>query len=180
MSSPPLPLDDISRLSALARSGLMDSQAELSFDRVSRLASQVLNAPVALLSLVDERRQFFKSSIGLTGQAASDRQTPLSHSFCQHVVTSGAPLVVDDALQHPLVRTNQAINDLNVMDAPGPDYERPSLPYPCAAWIRLQHGPRKGTRRAIRHGLPTRAEVTLLSRGAYKYHLVVSPDFARS
>ncbi|MCX7203314.1 MAG: GAF domain-containing protein [Burkholderiales bacterium] len=114
MSSPPRPLDDVSRLSALARSGLMDSQAELSFDRVSRLASRVLNAPVALLSLVDERRQFFKSSIGLTGQAASDRQTPLSHSFCQHVVTSGAPLVVDDALQHPLVRTNQAINDLNV------------------------------------------------------------------
>jgi signal transduction histidine kinase/ActR/RegA family two-component response regulator len=114
MSSHPLPLDDTSRLSALARSGLMDSEAEPSFDRVSSLASRLLNAPVALLSLVDDRRQFFKSALGLTGQAAADRETALSHSFCQHVVTSGAPLVVDDALQHPKVRTNPAIQDLNV------------------------------------------------------------------
>jgi signal transduction histidine kinase/ActR/RegA family two-component response regulator len=114
MSSPPFPLDDASRLSALARSGLLDSQAEPSFDRVSSLASRLLNAPVALLSLVDDRRQFFKSALGLTGQAAADRETPLTHSFCQHVVTSGEPLVVDDALHHPLVSTNQAITDLNV------------------------------------------------------------------
>jgi len=114
MSSLSPQLDDASRLSALARSGLLDSLAEPSFDRVSSLASRLLNAPVALLSLVDDRRQFFKSAIGLTGQAATDRETPLTHSFCQHVVTSGAPLVVDDSLQHPLVNTNQAITDLNV------------------------------------------------------------------
>lgn len=114
MVSTPLPLDDAGRLAALARSGLVDSKAEQSFDRVSHLASRLLNAPVALLSLVDERRQFFKSAIGLDGQVALDRQTPLSHSFCQHVVTSGAPLVVEDAVRHPLVRDNLAIADLDV------------------------------------------------------------------
>jgi signal transduction histidine kinase/DNA-binding response OmpR family regulator len=113
---PPLPraLDDPKRLAALARSGLPDSGAEGVFDRVSRLAARLLGAPVALLSLVDERRQFFKSLVGLDGPAANARQTPLSHSFCQHVVTSGAPLVVVDAPHDALVCENPAVRDLGV------------------------------------------------------------------
>ncbi|MCX6937852.1 MAG: response regulator [Verrucomicrobia bacterium] len=108
------PLADPERLAALQRLRLLDSEAELTFDRVSRLAARLLNAPVALLSLVDDRRQFFKSAIGLEGPVAAARETPLSHSFCQHVVTSGAPLVVEDARAHPVVCDNLAIPDLGV------------------------------------------------------------------
>ncbi len=108
------PLDAPERLDALRRLGLMDSAAEENFDRVSRLAARLVGAPIALLSLVDERRQFFKSAIGLTGPVAEARQTPLSHSFCQHVVTSGAPLVIPDAKSNPLVCDNLAIPEFGV------------------------------------------------------------------
>ncbi|KEJ89155.1 hypothetical protein DSW25_12415 [Sulfitobacter donghicola DSW-25 = KCTC 12864 = JCM 14565] len=77
----------------------------------------MLGVPVALVSIVDfdEDRQFFTSAYGLGEPWASQRQTPLSHSFCQHVVTDNKPLVVKDARTHPLVRSNHAIPDLNVI-----------------------------------------------------------------
>ena len=103
------------RLSALDRSGLMDSEAEEVFDRAARLASRVLGVPVGLLSLVDTERQFFKAQSGLDGWAAVRRGTPLSHSFCQHVVASDAPLVVRDARAEPLVRDNLAVENLRVI-----------------------------------------------------------------
>ena len=103
------------RLSALAATGLLDSPSETSFDRITSLVSRLLHAPVALVSLVDANRQFFKSSVGLPEPWASSRETPLSHSFCQHVVRSGTPLVVADAREHPLVRSNGAVTDLGVI-----------------------------------------------------------------
>ena len=112
---PPRPLEDQSRLRSLEKLRLLDSAAEETFDRVSRLASHLLSAPVALLSLVDDRRQFFKSAIGLQEPYATSRETPLSHSFCQHVVASGAPLVVGDARVHPVVCDNPAIPELGVI-----------------------------------------------------------------
>ena len=108
-------LSDPARLAALAATGLMDSDVEPVFDRSVRIASRLLGTPVALLSLVDDDRQFFKSQLGLPEPTASERQTPLSHSFCQHVVATGDPLVVEDARTHPLVRDNLAIRDLNVI-----------------------------------------------------------------
>jgi len=108
-------LQDVERLDALSRTHLLDSDAEEAFDRLTRLAAQILHAPVALMSLVDANRQFFKSSVGLPEPWSSRRETPLSHSFCQHAVVSGAPLVVADARQHALVRDNLAIADLNVI-----------------------------------------------------------------
>jgi GAF domain-containing protein len=107
-------LHEPGRLAGLARSGLMDSAPEEDFDRLTRLASRVIGAPVALVSLVDDHRQFFKSQTGLAEPWASRRETPLTHSFCQHVVTSDAPLVVTDAPADPLVRDNLAIPDLGV------------------------------------------------------------------
>jgi signal transduction histidine kinase len=106
---------DPSRLNALRRTALLDSAPEASFDRLTRLAVRLLCVPVALISLVDDRRQFFKSHAGLSEPWATKRQTPLSHSFCQHVVTSGDPLIVDDSRDHPLVRDNLAVADLQVI-----------------------------------------------------------------
>jgi len=108
-------LQDPSRIAALRATGLLDSPPEEAFDRLANLARRMLDAPVCLVSLVEIDRQFFKSCVGLPEPWASIRQTPLSHSFCQHVVATGAPLVVEDARKHPLLRENLAIRDLNVI-----------------------------------------------------------------
>ena len=85
-SNPRNALDSPGRLAALQASGLLDSPPEAAFDRLTHLAVLLLNAPVALVSLVDDRRQFFKSQVGLAEPWASARETPLTHSFCQYVV----------------------------------------------------------------------------------------------
>jgi len=109
------PLKDPARLAALEQTGLMDSPTDLPFDRLVRLASKVLRAPVALVSLVDAHRQFFKGSCGLPEPWASRRETPLSHSFCKEIVRAGAALIVSDARIDPIVRDNGAIVDLGII-----------------------------------------------------------------
>lgn len=108
-------LRDPARLAALQAAGLLDEAPEAAFDRLTRLAATLLDVPVALISLVDDRRQFFTSAVGLAEPWASQRGTPLSHSFCQHVVADDAPLLVEDARVHPKVRDNLAIPDLGVI-----------------------------------------------------------------
>jgi signal transduction histidine kinase/ActR/RegA family two-component response regulator len=108
-------IHDPARLAALRDVALLDTPTEESFDRLSWLASHVLNAPVALVSLVDSNRQFFKSCIGLPEPWNSRRETPLTHSFCQHNRTAGIPLIIEDARIHPIVKDNPAIRDLGVI-----------------------------------------------------------------
>src|SRR5437868_12104027 len=81
---------DPQRLAALRRQVLLDTPPSETFDRLTRLAARVLDAPVALLTLVDEDRQFFKSSVGLPEPFASARQTPLEFSICQYAVAAKA------------------------------------------------------------------------------------------
>ena len=99
---------------ALQRTALLDTPTEEAFDRLTRLATKLLHAPVALVSLVDANRQFFKSSVGLPEPTSSARQTPLSHSFCQHTVNSGKPTIIPDAGRHPLVKNNPSIQELGI------------------------------------------------------------------
>lgn len=103
------------RLAALHAVALLDTPVEESFDRLTRLVAYILQAPVALVSLVDADRQFFKSCFGLSEPWSSRRETPLSHSFCQHNRTAGQPLIIEDARVHPLFKDNLAIRDLNVV-----------------------------------------------------------------
>ena len=106
---------DPARLASLRATGLLDTAPDAAFDRLTRLVTAALGVPVALVSLVDAERQFFKSCVGLPEPWASARETPLSHSFCRHVVEGGEPLVVPDARAHPLVGSNLAIPDLGVV-----------------------------------------------------------------
>ncbi|MGV3708235.1 MAG: HD domain-containing phosphohydrolase [Gemmatimonas sp.] len=107
-------LDNLDRLAALQQSGLLDTMPSEVLERLTRLTSRTLGVPVALVSLVTNERQFFSSHVGLPAPWASQRETPLSHSFCQHVVTSGEPLIVNDANVHPTVADNLAIRDIGV------------------------------------------------------------------
>lgn len=103
-------LQDPVRLAALADTQLPDSAAEESFDRLTRMVTRLLGVPVALVSLVDDNRQFlvlaetgkqasiqfFKSQQACKAPVSRQRRIPQSHSFCQHVVIDRAPLVVTD------------------------------------------------------------------------------------
>ena len=105
---------DGARLAALADLSILDTAPEATFDRFTRLAAELLDVPVSLVCLVDRDRQFFKSHYGLPQPWARARQTPLSHSICQHVVASKLPLIVEDARHHELVADNLAVRDLSV------------------------------------------------------------------
>lgn len=93
---------------------MLDSPKELAFDRLTRLASQLLKAPISLVTIPDEGRQFFKSSYGLHEPWESDRQTPLTHSICQYVVREDAPIIVHDTLTDCRLTENLAREDIGV------------------------------------------------------------------
>lgn len=92
------------RADLLASLDLLDSPSEEVFDRITRLLARVLDVPIALVSLLDTDRQWFKSRVGLDVS-----ETPLAVSFCAHAAEADAPLVVHNALedarfaQNPLV-----------------------------------------------------------------------------
>ncbi|MEU1837277.1 SpoIIE family protein phosphatase [Micromonospora chersina] len=111
----PIPaLADPERLRSLAETRLGSAPDE-AFDRFARLVGDLLDVPVALVSLVTAERQFFPGATGLPEPWAGRRETPLSHSFCQHVVDVEVPMVLPDARLHPRVRRNLAIEDLGVV-----------------------------------------------------------------
>jgi excisionase family DNA binding protein len=89
----PVAEDEGQRLAALAASGLVDSPEEERFDRIVRLASLVTDSPIALISLLTSRRQWFKARVGLGPQ-----QTPREWAFCSHAILNDAPFVVEDAI----------------------------------------------------------------------------------
>lgn len=107
-------LQDTQRLQALAATGL-GAVTDPQLEPFTRLVARLIDVPIALVSLVDGARQFFPAAVGLSEPLASRHETPLTHSFCQHVVVSGTPLVVSDAGAHPLVCTNLAIPDMGVV-----------------------------------------------------------------
>lgn len=89
------------------------------FDRFAAMVRRLLNVPVALVTLVDVTQQVFPGAAGLDEPLSTERCTPLSHSFCQHVVASGEPLVVVDARIDERVRGNLAIRDMQVISYAG-------------------------------------------------------------
>ncbi|WP_197537337.1 SpoIIE family protein phosphatase [Modestobacter italicus] len=93
----------------------MPAAPDPAFERFARLVRRQLGVPVSLVTLVSTDEQVFPGAIGLPEPWQSTRCTPLSHSFCQHVVRSGEPLIISDARTNPLVADNLAIPDLHVI-----------------------------------------------------------------
>ena len=91
--SAPLPPDEPARLAALRAYGILDTEGERVYDDITALASQICDAPIALISFVDGERQWFKSRVGL-----SERETPREHAFCAYaLLNSSDVLIVPDA-----------------------------------------------------------------------------------
>lgn len=94
MISAPLPPDETERLQALQDLLLLDSPAEEKYDRIVRFAVEQLDVPIALVSLVDDRRQWFKARQGL-----DLAETPRDIAFCAHAILEPEIFVVEDALE---------------------------------------------------------------------------------
>ena len=89
----------------------MDSPREAAYDRIVTMASDALAVPAAAITLLDDRRQFFKSVTGVPAELAEARETPIERSICQYTVASGQPLVVEDARNHPLLKAHPVVKD---------------------------------------------------------------------
>jgi phosphoribosyl 1,2-cyclic phosphodiesterase len=101
---PPIPHDEERRIAVLHDLRILDTPQEQRFDRLTRLAAHVLPTPIALVSLVDRERQWFKSAYGV-----EISETPRETSFCAHAVAAREMLVVPDAFNDPRFADNPEV-----------------------------------------------------------------------
>ena len=99
-----LPEDEETRLASLRQLRVLDTEPEERFDRITRLAAAIFNVPIALVSLVDRDRQWFKSCYGI-----SAKETSREASFCAHVVYNREMMLVTDALMDPRFADNPLV-----------------------------------------------------------------------
>ncbi|HMI90699.1 MAG TPA: diguanylate cyclase [Polyangiales bacterium] len=92
MVAPPKPPDEDARLMALAALEILDTEPEQEFDAIVKLAAEICEVPIALVSLVDERRQWFKARVGL-----ETRETPRDVAYCAHAISEDRTLIVPNA-----------------------------------------------------------------------------------
>lgn len=97
---------EAARVAALNRYAILDTEPEQTFDDLVVLASYVCKTPMAMLSLVDDHRQWFKSKVGVRME-----ETPLAMSICAHAIQEGTDelFIVPDTLQDPRFRENELV-----------------------------------------------------------------------
>ncbi len=100
----PIPTDEPQRLRDLERHGLEGTTANPYLGRIVDLAADILDMPIALVSLVDEHRQWFFAKAGIDAT-----ETPRSMAFCAHAIVGDSVLVVPDALEDPRFSTNPLV-----------------------------------------------------------------------
>lgn len=94
MKPAPHPLNEIQRLAALRSYAVLDTAAERRFDDITYIATQICETPIALISLIDEDRQWFKSKQGLAAC-----ETHRDFAFCAHAIHENTPFIVEDTLE---------------------------------------------------------------------------------
>jgi two-component system NtrC family sensor kinase len=99
-----MPAHDRDRVASLQKYAILDTEPEQAFDDLTLLASFVCKTPIALISLVDEDRQWFKSKIGLDA-----KETPREIAFCSAAIQQSDVMVVPDTLQDDRFRNNPLV-----------------------------------------------------------------------
>lgn len=125
MCAVPNEVFDAARLDAVRRTGLLDTPAEPAFDRLAGLAADLLGAPLAFVTLVDDQRSFWKAAHGVEVESAADRQNTVEESFCQYVIRRPGRLMIDDAVNDPLTRDNPSVATMGVRAWAGVTLEGP-------------------------------------------------------
>lgn len=100
------PPGEVERVAKLHQLAILDTPPEERFDRITRIAAATFDVPIALISLVDRDRQWFKSCVGL-----NTRETPREVAFCAHAVEQGADIVVPDTLLDERFADNPLVVD---------------------------------------------------------------------
>jgi excisionase family DNA binding protein len=100
----PVPPNEAARLAALHATGLVDTPPEDVFDRLTRLAAQVTDCPMALITLLTSERQWFKARTGL-----STPETARESAFCSHAILQAGPFMVEDARRDPRFEANPLV-----------------------------------------------------------------------
>lgn len=100
-----MPDDEVQRLARLRMLAVMDTEREPIFDALTRLAADLCGTPISLISLIDEKRQWFKSNLGLDGVEQTDREI----AFCAHAIQASAVMEVCDAEQDPRFAVNPLV-----------------------------------------------------------------------
>jgi len=104
VSRPDLPVDEAARLDTLREYRILDTPPERRFDDLTLLASHICATPIALITLIDADRQWFKARVG-----TDLFETPRDVSFCAHAILQPGPLVVKDALDDARFRDNPLV-----------------------------------------------------------------------
>lgn len=89
-------LNDPERLAALENTGLLNSRADEAFDRLAKLAAQILKVPLTIVSLVSEEKQFFMASYGMSAPMNVRREIPIDGSICRYALHN-EPIIVGNA-----------------------------------------------------------------------------------
>ena len=104
MGTPMMSTNDAARVDALQKYAILDSEPEQAFDDLTQLASYICKTPIALISLVDEDRQWFKAKVGM-----SATETSRNIAFCSTAIQQRDVFVVPDAMQDERFRTNPLV-----------------------------------------------------------------------
>ena len=128
MKAPEMPSNELARQFALDQSGLLDSGPEERFDRFTRMACKMFDVPIALVSLIDRNRQWFKSCQGLAAP-----ETPRDISFCGHAILHSDLFIIEDTLQDDRFSDNPLVKDA------------PSIRFYAGAPLHNSEGYRLGT-----------------------------------
>jgi GAF domain-containing protein len=141
----PTPRNEEERLAELDGLNLLDTPTEADFDHVTERLTKLFRVPIALLTLIDKNRQWFKSQTGLPADLAEARCTSRDVSLCGHVVANDEILVVRDLARDPRFANNPFVSDHGLRFYAGVPLRGPNG-FPIGSLCILDTNPREMTR----------------------------------